>query len=193
MLYMTSFPATEKKNHEKEHAAGKLLLSYAVKEEYGWQTLPEINRHPYGKPYFPKYAQIYFNISHSGNRVVCALGKLELGVDIEQIRGVKESLCKRVLSERELEWMEACENREEAFTRLWTLKESFVKTTGEGLRTELRSVEFTIQKQGEISGISCNQNGFSFYQEKIGDAYLSLCVKADRVPEELKKMHIVFL
>lgn len=193
MLYLTSFPATEKKNHEKEHAVGELLLSYAVKEEYDWQTLPEICRHTYGKPYFPKYPEIYFNISHSGNHVVCALGEVELGVDIERIRSVKESLCKRVLTEREQQWLASCENREEAFVRLWTLKESYIKTTGEGLRTVLSSVEFTIPEPGEEAEIRCNQEGFRFYQKKIAeDAYIALCVKADRMPEELKKLHIVF-
>lgn len=193
MLYLTSFPTTEKKNHEREHAAGELLLSYAVKEEYGWSELPEICRGEYGKPYFPEYREVHFNISHSGNLAVCAVGETELGADIERIRPVREAVCRRVFTEREQDWLRQKADTKEAFIRLWTLKESYIKATGQGLRTELSAVEFVIRKTINGEEISCNQEGFCFWQRKIGNtAYLSLCMQGTEIPEEMKKLHIVF-
>lgn len=193
MLYMTSFVKAEKKNHEREHAAGEQLLFYAVKEEYGLQTLPVMDREKQGKPYFPNYRGIHFNISHTGNLAVCAVAETQLGVDIEQIRGVKESMRSRVLTKREQEWLEACADKEEAFIRLWTLKESYIKATGEGLRTDLTTLEFLIEESAGKDKIFCNQPGFCFYQRKIGQtAYLALCMRGEQIPPEMKKLHIVF-
>lgn len=194
MLYLTSFPTTEKKNHDREHAAGKLLLSYAVKEEYGFPVLPEIDRRVYGKPYFPEHEKMHFNISHTGNMAVCALGETELGVDIERIRPVRESMQNRVLTEREREWIWQQKNTAEAFIRLWTLKESYIKATGQGLRTELSLIEFSIRGTKEGEKIACSREGFFFWQKKIGvSLYLSLCMQGRDIPQEMKKLHIVFL
>ncbi|MBO5279442.1 MAG: 4'-phosphopantetheinyl transferase superfamily protein [Lachnospiraceae bacterium] len=193
MLYITSFSTTEK-SHDREHAAGKLLLSCAVKEEYGFPVLPEIDKREYGKPYFPEYENVHFNISHTGNMAVCALGETELGVDIERIRPVKEAMQNRVLTEREREWLLQKSDMAEAFIRLWTLKESYIKATGQGLRTELSSIEFTIRETSEGEEIVCSREGFYFWQKKIGStSYLALCMQGKKIPQEMKKLHIVFL
>ena len=193
MLYMTSFVTEEKKNHEREHAVGEQLLFYAVREEYGLTSLPVIVKGEHGKPYFSENSGIHFNISHTGNMAVCAVGECELGVDIEQIRSVKESMKKRVLAPGEQLWLERQINQDEAFIRLWTLKESYIKATGKGLRTELAAVEFAIQEDEE-GRILCNQKDYCFYQKKIGhNIYLALCMKGERIPEGMKKLHIVFL
>lgn len=194
MIYLTSWVKTEENNREREHAAGEQLLFYAVKEEYGLPLLPEMGRKKQGKPYFPRYEGIQFNISHTGNLAVCALGETELGIDIEQIRKVRESMKRRVLTEREQEWMETCTDKEEAFIRLWTLKESYLKATGEGLRRNLAELEFLLEECKGETKISCNQTGFCFYQSKISQTvYLSLCMRGEAVPESWKKLRRVFL
>lgn len=192
MLYMTRFGQGFGNRHEREHAAGEMLLAHALSEEYGISPLPRVSRGENGKPYFSEYRNIYFNISHSGDMAVCALGGMELGVDIERMRAVKEGMIRRVLTGREREWLTRSADKEEAFIRLWTLKESYVKATGEGLRVHPDAVEFVMpEKQGEIR---CSREGFAFWQQKLGwDACLSLCVRGRTVPEDMKKLHIVFL
>ncbi len=191
MLYMTRFPQAVANRHEREHAAGERLLQYALLEEYGIAELPCISRGENGKPYFSEYRNIHFNISHSGNMAVCALGGTDLGVDIERLRPVREGLIRRVLTGREREWLMGRPDKEEAFIRLWTLKESYVKATGEGLRLDFNEVEFVLpQAQGDIQ---CSREGFYFWQQKIGrEVCLSLCTRYHPVPEIMKKLHIVF-
>lgn len=194
MIYMTLFSQGAEKKHAAEHEAGMRLLQYALREEYGIDKMPEIAKGAFGKPYFPEYQNIQFNISHSSDRVVCALGQMELGVDIEHKRELKDNLIKRTLTENEKAWLEQSKDKKIAFIRLWTLKESYIKTTGEGLRTDLGTVEFMLPENCGRGEIICNQNGYAFYQKELSeDSYLSLCVKGDSVPEDMKKLHIVFL
>lgn len=194
MIYMTSFSQRKERKHVAEHEAGIRLLQYALWEEYGINKLPEIEKSACGKPYFPAYSYIQFNISHSGERAVCALGQMELGIDVEHKREIKDSLIKRTLTENEKIWLEQSKDKKTAFIRLWTLKESYIKATGEGLRTDLRTVEFMLPENCGSGEIICNQNGYGFYQKQLSEVeYLSLCVKGDRLPDHMKKLHIVFL
>lgn len=89
-----------------------------------------------GKPYLQDYP-FYFNLSHSGEYVFCAISDREVGVDIQQFRQVDEvRLTRRFFSEEEQKALERCFNREEQrklFYRLWTRKEAYGKLTGEGI------------------------------------------------------------
>ena len=93
-----------------------------------------------GKPYFQDYP-FYFNLSHSGEYVFCAISDREVGVDIQQFRPVEEvRLTRRFFSEEEQKILERCLDREERrklFYRLWTRKEAYGKLTGEGISASM--------------------------------------------------------
>ncbi|MFI3251374.1 MAG: 4'-phosphopantetheinyl transferase superfamily protein [Eubacteriales bacterium] len=95
--------------------------------------LPPINKTPTGKPYFPTHPHWHFNLSHSKEFVVCALGETPLGVDIQCCRVGSPSLIKRVCSAEEVAWLATQPNQGLGFACLWTLKESFVKYRGDGV------------------------------------------------------------
>ena len=86
---------------------------------------------------------LFFNCSHSGDHVVCAVSKKEIGVDLERIRPVHERMER---AEAERRWLAALPQarRAEAFLRLWTLKESWIKCRG-GRLMEFRQAEFVLQ------------------------------------------------
>lgn len=194
MIYMTNILCGSGKKHTLQHEAGKIVLRYALREEYGYPGLPEIARGIYGKPFFPEYPYIQFNISHSGDYVLCALGQNELGADIEHIRKADDRLYARVLSDRERHWLEKQADKNKAFIRLWTLKESYIKATGEGLRAELKKVEFWMPEEGEKEKILCSKKGYAFYQRELSDgSCLSLCMQGGRIPDEMRKVRILFL
>lgn len=89
-----------------------------------------------GKPYL-KGEALYFNLSHSGEYVLCALSGEEIGADIQKHQvSPKEALVKRFFSEQEQELFANCKTStesEELFYRLWTRKEAYAKLTGQGL------------------------------------------------------------
>ena len=82
------------------------------------------------KPYL-KNSNIYFNISHSGDYVVLAIADKEIGIDIEEIAPISDSVAKKVFTKEENLWL-LKQNNLEAFYKLWTAKESIMKVTGEG-------------------------------------------------------------
>jgi len=92
----------------------------------------------------PSGEGVYFNVSHSGAVMVCAVTRAgEIGVDVEQIRPKVEA---REIAERFFHTAEAAELQGlggdallETFFRCWTRKEAFVKATGEGLARNMAS------------------------------------------------------
>ncbi len=54
-----------------------------LKEKYGKSA--NIAYTTYGKSYLYGEKELFFNISHSGNWVIMAIGLTEVGVDIEKI------------------------------------------------------------------------------------------------------------
>lgn len=100
-----------------------------------------------GKPYIPDF-DIEFNISHSGDMVVCAVDNTPVGIDIEKIRPLDLKISKKVFSDDELIYLFDhvpthedfifTENEEilKRFFRLWTKKEAYGKFIGCGIFTD---------------------------------------------------------
>jgi 4'-phosphopantetheinyl transferase len=94
-----------------------------------------------GKPYI-KDNPIYFNISHSGEIVTCAINKnIEIGVDIEQIRPISFSDIKTNMLNSEWCNINKSENQLATFYHYWTQKEAVLKADGSGLNISLKSFE----------------------------------------------------
>ncbi|MGY4689615.1 4'-phosphopantetheinyl transferase family protein [Salibacterium sp. K-3] len=93
----------------------------------------------YGKPYLDCEG-IYFNISHSGDWVVCVFDQQAVGIDIELINEVDLDSIKRfILGENENITFTKGQHNENNFYELWTLKEAYIKAIGKGLSIPLNS------------------------------------------------------
>lgn len=93
-----------------------------------------------GKPYFENIP-LFFNLSHSGEYVLCAVSSREVGADIQKIQSADVmKLAKRFFSEPECLVLERCESAREQqglFFGLWSRKEAYGKLTGEGIAAAL--------------------------------------------------------
>jgi 4'-phosphopantetheinyl transferase len=90
-----------------------------------------------GKPRLVRAGAPEFNLSHSAQLALVAVGGAPLGVDVEKVRHL-ERLCdiaQRQFSTAEYAALEALPERERlpAFYRCWTRKEAYVKALGLGL------------------------------------------------------------
>ena len=73
-------------------------------------------------------------MSHCREAVACAVDVEPVGVDVEAVvKKIDDALLREVLNDEEIAQVLAAESREEEFTRIWTMKESAVKLTGDGL------------------------------------------------------------
>lgn len=93
-----------------------------------------------GKPMSEK---LCFNISHSGQLVACAIGDKPVGCDVEEMKAVPEGMAARFFRDGERRYLQEFQDiaYQEAFFRLWTMKESYAKMTGEGMSSLLGSFE----------------------------------------------------
>lgn len=126
--------------------AGEILLSVAVKQCWG------LDRNSYrvlrgqGKPRVEGVTGIHFNISHSGDYVLCAVSDAEVGVDIERRGVARMNVARRFFHPREVCGLESLpvEEQHTRFFDYWSVKEAYLKFKGTGLRQSLSSflVEF---------------------------------------------------
>lgn len=112
-----------------------------------------------GKPYSIDDPGLYFNMSNSGKLAVIAFSRdTEVGIDIEQIRSLPDldEMIIRNFTTREIKFINGkSEEKTSRFFRFWTIKESYLKAIGEGMRLPPDNLEFTIEKDG-IRQLSVN-------------------------------------
>ena len=108
----------------------------------------ETEIYPGGKPYLKDYPEICFNISHSGDYVCCVVGDEPVGVDIQKIVPVKAGLAERFFTEDESRQLKELskEKREQLFFRMWSIKESYIKFTGQGMKQGIDTFEIDWEK-----------------------------------------------
>lgn len=101
-----------------------------------------------GKPFLAdeKLRRFQFNFSNSSDLAICAVTLTQpIGVDLERIRSMADmlGLAQRFFADKETERLLAqpVANQPDAFFRLWTRKEAWLKAIGKGLTFPLRDVE----------------------------------------------------
>jgi 4'-phosphopantetheinyl transferase len=130
---------------QDRHAAllGKLLLRKGLMEMGFHRSFENLKYTDYSRPYFDN-CSIDFNISHSGEYVLCALGNaLKLGIDIEHIRPLDLCHFNSQWTAQELVNIRHSKNDLKQFFNYWTRKESVVKANGKGLSLPLNEIDVT--------------------------------------------------
>ena len=107
------------------------LLQRALQLEYGIEELPVFIHDDSGKPLLQGHPDIHFSLSHCREAVAVALSDRPIGIDIETTEHYSPEVAQRVMNNNEMRQIEASARPEVAFTRLWTMKESLFKLTGD--------------------------------------------------------------
>lgn len=155
-------------------AAGKALdkglQEYGLKEK---DVTILMNEH--GKPYLKDYPDIHFNLSHSGEIALAAFDEKEIGCDIERKRPIKEEIVRRCFSEEEREFILQAKGKDEAFTRIWVYKESFIKALGIGLGMSLSSFSVLPTSKGIVLKQSFDPGNWAIEEIKIEGYIAAIC------------------
>ena len=146
---------------------GEALVRFALKRY--WQLTSgdyRIARGEKGKPFIVGVENVFFNISHSGDYVVCSVSDREIGIDIEKRAKARMEVAGRFFHEEEMAILKTLEGdkQDQLFFNYWSVKESFLKYIGTGLTRPLNS--FVVRFIGE---------NISLYE---GVNKLPLCVNA---------------
>lgn len=132
---------------KKRSLLAHILLKKLMKDEFSDQC--ELLYKENGCPYF-KDQKLYVSLSHSGDVAFCAVSENPVGVDVEKIRSISDSLIKRVCVDEEKAYVLADfepddvknisdEVVKKRFFEIWTAKEAYFKMKGSGI-TDLKSV-----------------------------------------------------
>lgn len=118
----------------------KILLIRGL-QNFGldYTSLENLKYTEFGRPYLP--GNIDFNISHSGQYVLCAVAQeLKLGIDIEEIKQVDFSEFDDLMTAEQWQVIRNSKNPLKEFFRFWAIKESIIKADGRGLSVPLKEI-----------------------------------------------------
>ncbi|MCF8301860.1 MAG: 4'-phosphopantetheinyl transferase superfamily protein [Bacteroidales bacterium] len=141
-----------------------------------------------GKPTASPGHIMHFNISHSGNWVTCAIAKKQVGIDVEKIKSVPLRLAKRFFSPDEYHTLVSLpeDKQKEYFFDLWTLKESYVKALGTGLRMGMQSFTIHNNEGNYMVHVAGQHEDLFFRQYHIDLGYkLAVCSEEEVFTEEV--------
>jgi len=169
-----------RKNKNQSLCAEYLLMCAC--REFGVDYGSEIREGDGGKPAFAA-SSVSFNLSHSEKRAMCVMADCEVGCDVEKIERCNPELARRFFAAAEIQALENCETdteRDILFYRIWTLKESYLKCTGQGITVPLSS--FSVVADGKIRKVlETDDADYLLFEEKKQDSYCyALCVKTER-------------
>lgn len=169
----------QKKSRMQSMGAGLLLQKVLALYHMDKATL---SVGEYGKP---QMEGLQFNLSHSGSLVICAVSDKPVGCDVEELRKAPKGVAERYFSENEKEYLNhfCGEDYETAFFRLWTMKESYVKMSGEGMGVPLGAYEIVVDE--EVNILRDGEIQDCYMSEVAVEGYIiSICAK-DSAPVEI--------
>ena len=100
------------------------LLMLALSREFDMAAMPKIEKTVGGKPFFPDFPSLHFNISHSHGAAVVAIHDQDIGIDIEKLRPAPKRLSSGM--------------GDAEFFRHWTGMEASIKRQGGSIAAVLR-------------------------------------------------------
>ncbi len=136
----------DKRVYEAGHVViRKILAHYTSIEASKLELTPIVNRKPelLSTPF-----RIHFNISHSGGKILVAVGFLsDVGIDVEKVIPDfdMDGFADANYHPNEVSHFRSLNNNEESdyFYQVWTRKEAWLKLTGEGVNDKLRDLDFS--------------------------------------------------
>ena len=150
---MTVFRYTSDNSHTYQHNACISLLTDTLCRAGLPVSGENIYKAENGKPFLdcPPYN---ISLSHCKGLICCMFSSTPCGIDCEAIRSTKkhERVIRRVFTNEEQDIIYSASDPDREFTRLWTLKEAYVKMTGTGI-ADISSIPFSyIHREMECYG-----------------------------------------
>ncbi len=147
--YLVSLPATMQRSilsykrwQDRQRALlAKLLLRFGL-QSFGFpgESLSSIQLDTFGRPFICR--EVDFNISHSGNFVICAMAQGQrVGIDIEAIQNINLTDFDSAFSAEQWDAITHAPAPHTAFFNSWTKKESASKADGRGLSIPLAQID----------------------------------------------------
>ena len=171
---------TSKSRHRRRytiaHGALRAILAGYGK---GDPLALEFGTGPRGKPFLAQHPELSFNLSHSAQLALIAVGARDLGIDLEKMRPLESQrdIARRHFAPGEFAALEGLPANDQrvAFYRCWTRKESYAKATGGDLSVALGGFD-TMLSSGPADlpalGAPRDASGWNLYELLPADGYV---------------------
>ncbi len=116
----------------------ELLIDLLASTPNALRSTPSFLYNEHGAPYLA--VGPYFSISHCKQGIAVAVSDSPIGIDIEAIRPLNESLVRKTMNSQEQTRIFSSAHPEVEFIRLWTQKEAYVKMQGTGIISDLHDI-----------------------------------------------------
>ena len=173
----------------RQSIGAELLLMEALKEKYPDISFPvRISETDNGKPQLVDLPA-QFNLSHSGPYSACAIADVPFGLDIQVERAYHPGVSGRSYTAAERKVLETAPSKDYVFTMLWSLKESYLKALGYGLRRSMQSFSIVF----DLTSDQAFCDGARFWHTYEDDCHFSLCIPGGQEIEkvELRKIKLL--
>ncbi len=154
---------------------GEILIKNIIAKELEISNkYIKFSKNQYGKPYLKDYPNFNFNISHSGDYVLCAVDNKPIGIDVEEVKYIEyEEIAKSFFTRSEFDYIvrKDLNNQLSKFYEVWTLKESYIKCCGQGLSMPLKSFSIELDQYENIKVIINNkykEHTFKIFDIELG-------------------------
>jgi len=151
-LELKRFQRLQFDRHRKQLLLGRVLMRVALSNYDRSVAAASWNftHNDYGKPAISEEqnsASLYFNLSHSVEKVVLAVSRFkDIGVDVQCARKSRRiaAISQRYFSGTEADELLNLpeEQRQSRFYDLWVLKEAYIKARGKGLKMPLQHFSY---------------------------------------------------
>lgn len=202
--YLRFLTSAEKLRYDQYHpkAARLFLISRVLVKSVLADKLGiapyEVNLqlHPNGKPFVQGSKAVYFNLTHSADVIILAVTEEgEIGVDIERVDHEFDwTRVDSVLAPSEIEWIKGNELIDpfsvyQRFFQIWTLKEAYIKCTGDGMSRHLKMLNFHVlsERIQFLDSTNNAQKTEKYYFESYmydSDFIFSICLQQSRSLEK---------
>lgn len=122
----------------KSRLLGRLMLLKYLKEEHKASLINNWKCDSNHKPYLEGWK--HFNISHSGDMVICCFSQEEVGIDIEKETPLNVSEFTSQFCLKEEDYILNSDNVLERFYEIWVRKEAVLKAEGIGIMNGLNTI-----------------------------------------------------
>lgn len=110
---------------------------------------------PEGKPMGHEMPNLHFNVSHTEDQVLIALGSSSVGVDIESVKPRKnlDNIAHRIMHPQEWEFYQRLSpaDKQSYFFDIWVLKEAFAKCDGRGIQIGFKNILTSSDPPGVVT------------------------------------------
>lgn len=164
--FRQKYPELTKRGIEK--LAGDSLIKTVFFQLFRLENIEIIRE---GKPYIKDYPY-QFNLSHSGDYLLLAVGDAPIGADIEKITKIRPKMMEKYFNPAEQKQVQTSGIKK--FFEIWTQKESYVKYTGEGIKALSKDLIYP--------------EDVAFFTEQYEDYQISVCTKKECLPLKVERL-----